>query len=171
MFLLGACSGGGSPAGGSAGAPTPSAPPVVATSAPDTKACSGGLTGSESGVVRVTCNGTADVKIQVPGTSRELRGGQCQSAGGVWSVSVGVVIDETGLHGAYTGPPVDVVTVNNTSTAGKATIQAVLGGKHYFDLGTAALTLSADQKTAHVVGTGDHDSDAPGGAITVDVTC
>ncbi len=82
-----------------------------------------------------------------------------------------MVIDEAGVTGRYAGPPVEVVTVNNTSTAGKATVQAVLGGKHHFDLGNATLTLSPDQKTAHIEGTSDKLSDAPGTTIVVDVTC
>jgi hypothetical protein len=82
-----------------------------------------------------------------------------------------VVINETGIGDKYTGPPVEVVTVNNTSTAGKATVQAVIGGKHYYDLGTAALTLAPDGRTAHIEGTSDKASDAPGARLVVDVTC
>ena len=48
---------------------------------------------------------------------------------------------------------------------------ALLGGKHYFDLGNATMTVSADQKSAHLDGTGDRLSDAPNKKITVDVTC
>ena len=72
---------------------------------------------------------------------------------------------------ARTAPPVDDVTVNDTATPGRGTIQAVVAGKHYFALGTATLTLAADHKTAHLKGTGDRQSDAPGVPITVDVTC
>jgi hypothetical protein len=134
-------------------------------------ACSGGLTGKEPGVVRITCDGTAVIRVRVAGTSKDFHGGVCRSAGEVWSVGAGVVIDATGTHGSYTGPAVDSVAVNNTSTAGKGTIQVALAGKHYFDLGGAAMTLSADKKTAHLDGTGDRLSDGPGQKITVDVTC
>jgi hypothetical protein len=121
--------------------------------------------------VRITCNGTAVVHITVAGTSHVLRGGVCQSAAGVWSVAVGVIVDATGIHGTYTGPPVDSVTVNDTSTPGRGTIQALLGGEHVFDLGNASMTIAADRKSAHLDGTGDRLSDAPDAKITVDVTC
>ena len=135
------------------------------------QACSGGLTGTEPGVVRITCNGTATIHIVAGGASKDFHGGACQSAGDVWSAAAGVVIDATGMHGSYTGPPVDSVAVNNTSTTGKGTIQVVLGGKHYYDLGGAAMTLAAGGKSAHLDGTSDHLSDAPGAKITVDITC
>ncbi len=157
------------PASTPVGAATPSAS-APATSAADTSACSGGLTGSEAGVVSVTCNGTAELKVVVNGTTTDLHGGTCQSGGGVWSATAGVLIDVTGMHGKYSGPPVADITVNDTAD-GKATIQVAVGDKHYFDLGTATLQLSADKKTAHIDGTGDHLSDAPGAPIAVDVTC
>ena len=122
-------------------------------------------------MVRITCDGTAEIKIQAGDVSRDMHGGRCQSAADVWSAAVGVVINETGIGDKYTGPPVEVVTVNNTSTAGKATIQAVLGGKHYYDLGNATLSLAAGGKTAHIEGTSDRASDAPGARLVVDVTC
>src|SRR5207244_6326136 len=102
--------------------------------------------------------------------SKDLRGGTCRSAGDLWSVAAGVIIDVTGTHGKYQGPPVDSVAVNNTAS-GKGTIQVVLNGKNYFDLGTATLTLSADKKTAHLEGTGDSISDGPNEQIIMDVTC
>ena len=69
------------------------------------------------------------------------------------------------------GPKVDNVAVNNTAGHGKGTIQALLGGVHYYALGTASLTLSADGKTAHLSGVSDKLSDAPGAKIVVDITC
>ena len=143
----------------------------AAAGSADSTACSGGLKGTEPGVIRITCDGTADIKIQAGSVSKDMRGGSCQQADGVWSAAVGVVIDATGTQGKYTGPPVDSITVNNTSTGGKATIQAKLGGKTYFDLGTATLSLSSDGKTAHIEGASDHLSDAPGAKLVVDVTC
>jgi hypothetical protein len=170
LLLLAGCStastppasSGAAPSGGpSAGAPGPSGG----------SACSGGLKGGEPGVVRITCDGPAEIKIQAGDVSRDMHGGRCQSAADVWSAAVGVVTNETGIGDKYTGPPVEVVAVNNTSTAGKATVQAVLGGKHYFDLGNATLTLAADGRTAHIEGTSDRASDAPGAKLVVDVTC
>jgi hypothetical protein len=122
-------------------------------------------------VVRITCTGTATIRVVAGGASKDFHGGACQSAGDVWSVAAGVIIDVTGMHGTYTGPPVDSIAVNNTSQQGKGTIQLVLGGKHYFDLGGAAMTLGAGGKSAHLDGTSDHLSDVPGAKISVDVTC
>jgi hypothetical protein len=170
VLLLAGCSG----SGGSSDAGTgqvPSQPTTTAAAAGGNKDCSGGLKGDELGVVRITCDGTAELKLQAGTVSRDLHGGVCHSAGDVWSAAVGVVIDETGTTGKYSGPPVDNIAVNNTNTPGKATIQAVIGGKHYFDLGNATLTLSSDSKTAHIEGTSENASDAPGTKIIVDVTC
>jgi hypothetical protein len=157
-----------SPSGPNVGTASTSGSP---TAAAGSSTCSGGLKGTEPGVVRITCDGPAEIRIQAGDVRRDLHGGKCQSAGDVWSAAVGVVINETGIGDKYTGPPVEVVTVNNTSTAGKATVQAVIGGKHYYDLGNAALTLAPDGKTAHVEGTSDQASDAPGARVVVDVTC
>jgi hypothetical protein len=133
-------------------------------------ACNGGLNGGEDGVVSITCAGPAELKVTVNGSTTDLHGGTCQSGGGVWSATVGVLLDETGMQGTYSGPPVDDITVNDTAD-GKATVQVTIGDKHYFALGTASLKLSADQKSAHIDGTTDHLSDAPGTPIVVDVTC
>jgi len=167
LLLTAGCSSGSTPTGPGGGTAATSGTATAAGSS----TCSGGRKGGEPGVVRITCDGPADIKIQAGDVSRDLRGGKCQSAGDVWSAAVGVVINETGIGDAYTGPPVEVVTVNNTSTAGKATVQAVIGGKHYYDLGTAALTLAPDGRTAHIEGTSDKASDAPGARLVVDVTC
>ena len=171
LLVLAGCSHG-SPAatpatGGSAAGSAPGAPGA----GPGNDACTGGLKGTEPGVVRITCGGTATIHVVAGGATKDFHGGACQSAGDVWSAAAGVIIDVTGTHGKYTGPPVDSVAVNNTATAGKATIQLSLGGKNYFDLGGAALTLAAGGKSAHLDGTSDHLSDAPGAKITVDVTC
>jgi hypothetical protein len=150
------------------------APPVTHRSggAPATdKACSGGLSGQEPGVVSITCDGSATIHISVGEVSQDLHGGQCHSAGGVWSASAGVIIDATGLHGKYAGPPVNNVVVNDTSTPGRGTIQSSLGGKLYFDLGNAAMTVAPDRRSAHLTGTSERASDAPGAKISVTVTC
>ena len=175
LLVLAGCSQGGpapkaAPGGtnGSGGTPSGTA---AAGSAAANQACTGGLKGTEPGVVRITCDGTATIRVQAGGTSKDFHGGTCHSAADVWSAAAGVIIDATGVHGSYTGPPVDSVAVNNTATAGKATIQLVLGGKHYFDLGNATITLAAGGKGARLDGTSEKLSDAPGAKITVDVTC
>jgi hypothetical protein len=170
VLLLAGC-GHGTPAAAPAGASTAAAAPSARVISGADAACTGGLTGTEPGVVRITCNGAATIHVVAGGTSKDFHGGSCQSAGDVWSAAAGVVIDSTGIHGTYTGPPVDSIAVNNTSESGKGTIQLVLGGKHYFDLGEAAMTLAAGGKSAHMDGTSDHLSDAPGAKITVDITC
>lgn len=133
--------------------------------------CSGGAHAGDPGVVNIDCDGTAEIKFQAGDVSKDMHGGSCRSGGGAWSASVGVIIDKTGTNGTYAGPPVNNIVVNNTSVAGKATIQASIGGKLYYDLGNATMTMAADQKSAHIEGTGDKTSDAPGTKIVVDVTC
>jgi hypothetical protein len=170
--LLAGCSS--SPAAAPKSASTPVGGATPSASAPtttaDASACSGGLTRPQEGVVSITCNGSAELKVSVNGSTTDLHGGVCQSGGGVWSATAGVLLDETGLNGTYSGPPVSDITVNNTAD-GKATIQVEIAGKHYFNLGTAKLQLSADKQTAHIEGAGDHLSDAPGAKIVIDVTC
>jgi hypothetical protein len=171
LVLAGCSQGGPAPKAapdGSGGAPSRTA---EAGSAVADQACTGGLKGTEPGVVRITCDGTATIRVQAGGTGKDFHGGVCHSAGDVWSAAAGVIIDATGVHGSYTGPPVDSVAVNNTATAGKGTIQLVLGGRHYFDLGSATITLTAGGKGARLDGTSEKLSDAPGAKITVDVTC
>jgi hypothetical protein len=169
LALLAGCSSGGS---GTPGGATGNGDKATSTSTGGAgDACSGGVHEGDPGVVDVDCGGTAEIKFQAGDVSRDMHGGTCRSAGDLWSAGVGVIIDKTGTSGTYTGPPVDNIVVNNTSDAGKATIQASIGGKLYFDLGGAALTRSADQKTAHIEGTGDKASDAPGTKIVIDVTC
>jgi hypothetical protein len=145
--------------------------PSAAAAHPATKDCTGGLAANAPGVVRITCDGTATIHVQAGEVAKDLHGGVCHSAGDIWSAAAGVVIDSTGSHGTYNGPPVDSVAVNNTNTPGKGTIQAVLSGKQYYDLGEATMTLTAGGKSAHIEGTSHRLSDAPGAKITVDVTC
>lgn len=176
VALLAGCSGGSGGNGtAAAGGPGGGGPTASSTSsnpaAGDDASCSHGVKASDPGVVDVFCGGPGEIKIQAGTVSRDFHGATCRTGGGVWSASVGVVTDKTGLHGTYAGPPVEVVTINNTDTAGKATIQSTLDGKQYFALGTATLTLAADQKSAHVEGTSDRLSDAPNAKIVVDVTC
>jgi hypothetical protein len=144
-------------------------PPAPAD--PGKRACTGGLTGAEPGVVRITCDGTATIRVQAGDASREFHGGVCHSAGDIWSAAAGVVIDATGAHGTYAGPSVDSIAVNNTATPGKGTIQVLLGSRHYYDLGEAAMAVTAGGTSAHIEGTSHQLSDAPGAKITVDVTC
>jgi hypothetical protein len=132
--------------------------------------CTGGLTADQAGVVRITCDGTATIHVHAGTVDKDFHGGVCHSAGDIWSAAAGVIIDVTGTHGRYTGPPVDSVAINNTAS-GKATVQLSLSGKQYYDLGTAKLALTAGGKSAHIVGTSHRLSDAPGAKITVDVTC
>jgi hypothetical protein len=164
------CAGGGSgtarAAAGATGTPAaPAASSRTGGGAGD-RACTGGLTGREPGVVRMECGGTATIHVQVGSIIKDFTGGQCRSAGDIWSVSAGVITDAS----SYSGPPVDVVTVNNTAS-GTGTIQTTIDKKNYFDLGAASLSLSADRRTAHLQGKSEALSDAPGAAITVDVTC
>jgi hypothetical protein len=172
LLVLAGCSQGGPAPGGTSGSSgAPNLPAAAGSAAVADQGCTGGLTGTEPGVVRITCDGTATIHVQAGTTSKDFHGGVCHSAGDVWSAAAGVVVDATGVHGTYTGPPVDSVAVNNTATAGRGTIQLVLGGKHYFDLGNATITLAAGGKDARLEGTSEKLSDAPGTTITIDVTC
>jgi hypothetical protein len=84
-----------------------------------------------------------------------------QSTPDVWSAAVGVIVDRTGTDGTYAGPVVHNVTVNDTSTPGRGTIQSSLGGKLYFDLRNAATTIAPDRKSAQLEATSEQASDAP----------
>jgi hypothetical protein len=169
--LLAACS------SGTAASTGPAAGPAAKTAQASQKArttdpsCSHGVTEGQPGVARVDCDGTATIHITVGDISREFHGGDCHSVGDVWSAAAGVVVDVTGSHGKYTGPPVENVVVNQTTTKGLGTIQSVLGGKNYYDLGEARMTIASDGKTARLVGSGHQFSDAPGKKITVTVNC
>lgn len=170
--IAGCSAGSGTRAGtGSGSGDTPADGAASAGAGSGDKACSGGLTGHEPGVVLVTCNGTASVHFAAGTVTRDIHGGVCHSTSDGWSASVGVIIDVTGVHGKYTGPPVDGITVNDTSTPGSGTIQATIGGKDYYDLGGAAMTIAADRRSAQLQGTCDRTCDAPGTKITVTVTC
>ena len=175
--VLAAGCGGSSSAGGagSTGAAGPAASSPAASSTPasgggagsqaGSKTCTGGLTGSEPGVVQVFCNGTASIHVKVATIAKDFAGGQCESTGDLWSVTAGVITQA----GTYHGPPVDVVSVNKNSSGG-GTIQLQLSGRTYFVDG-ATLTLSNGAKTAHLQGKTTAESDAPGTAVTVDVAC
>jgi hypothetical protein len=166
-----ACStGSAAPAATAVAAATPAGHRSEAARATD-KACSGGLSGQEPGVARITCGGPATIRITAGGVSRDLHGGECHTTGEVWSAAAGVIIDVTGTHGKYSGPPVNNVVVNDTTTPGRGTIQSVLDGKTYFVLGDAVMKISADRKSARLEGKSDRASDAPGAKITVSVTC
>ncbi len=116
-------------------------------------------------MVQVFCNGTARIQVKVGTIAKDFVGGQCESAGDVWSVTAGVITQA----GTYHGPPVDVVSVNKNSSGG-GTIQLLMGGQIYFVDG-ATLTLSNGARTAHLRGKTTAESDAPGTAVTVDVAC
>ncbi|NJC71154.1 hypothetical protein HC031_15750 [Planosporangium thailandense] len=154
------------------GGPSSAHPGSSTTAAdPARQDCTGGLAANAPGVVRITCDGSATIHVRAGEVTKDFHGGACQSVGDVWSAAAGVVIDSTGAHGTYTGPPVDSIVVNNTDTAGKGTVQAVLSGRHYYNLGDAAMTVAPGGKSAHIEGTSHPLSDAPGAKITVDVTC
>jgi hypothetical protein len=95
--------------------------------------------------------------------AKKFVGGQCESAGDVWSVTAGVITQA----GAYHGRPVDVVSVNKNSSGG-GTIQLLVDGKNYFVDG-ASLDLSDGGRAAHLQGKTTAESDVPGAPVTVDV--
>lgn len=128
-------------------------------------ACTGGLTGTEPGVMMVVCDGTAKVNVQVGSVTKDFAGGKCNVLGCRWSVTDGVITEA----GKYKGRPVDVVSVNNQSS-GRGTIQLSLGGKTYF-VDNASFDLSNGKKTAHLQGKTTPESDSPGTTVTVDVAC
>ncbi len=147
-----------SPAGGQAG--------------DEHSACRAGLTGNEPGVVNVSCDGSAEIRVRAGADAWDVKGGHCATTGDYFSASAGVIVDVKGLRGAaFKGRPPNAVTVNNTDTPGKGTIQVTLDGKNLFDLGEATLSLPADRKSAHLTGTSGKLSDSPGTKITVDITC
>jgi hypothetical protein len=128
--------------------------------------CDGGVSAATTGVVLITCDGTAKIHVQDGTVSRDFTGGQCHQAAGVWSASAGVVTEK----GVYQGPQVDSVAVNNQSASDKGTIQASVGGTILF-ADAASLTLSDGGKTAHLSGKTTNESDLPGTQVTVDITC
>jgi hypothetical protein len=160
-LLAAGCGGAAQPSAGAGGA-TGGASPASGTGA---ASCSGGLTGTEPGVILVSCDGTAKVHVQVGSVTKDFVGGQCAVVGDRWSVTDGVVTEQ----GTYKGPPVDVVSVNNQAS-GRGTIQVSLGGKSYF-VDNASFELSDHKKAAHLQGKTTHESDAPGTTVTVDVAC
>ena len=128
-------------------------------------ACTGGLTGTEPGVIMVVCGGTATVHVQVGSISKDFTGGQCHVVGSRWSMTDGVITEQ----GTYQGRPVDVVSVNNQAS-GRGTIQLSLGGRSYF-VDNASFDLSDGKKSAHLRGKTTPESDSPGTTVTVDVAC
>jgi hypothetical protein len=148
-----------------AGAASPAAGPASVGPGPGAAACNGGLTGTEPGVILVVCDGTAKVHVQVGTATKDFVDGQCNVLGDRWSVTDGVITQK----GKYKGPPVDVVSVNNQAS-GRGTIQVSLGGKSYF-VDNASFDLSNGKKTAHLQGKTTPESDSPGTAVTVDVSC
>lgn len=163
-----ACGNAPSPSGAGASV-TAAASPAAGGSGSGAKAgpaaCTGGLTGNEPGVVQMVCDGSATVHVQADSVTKGFVGGQCRSAGDLWSVTAGVITQA----GTYKGPPVDVVSINKNSSGG-GTIQLLLDGKNYFVDG-ASLTLSNGAKTAHLQGKTSAQSDVPGATVTADVTC
>lgn len=153
------------PAGPTTAAPASSAGTASAAGGASAGACTGGLTGAESGVIRIVCDGPARIRVQAGSLVKQFTGGQCQQAGDLWSATDGVITQA----GVYHGPPVDVVSVNKDSTGG-GTIQLMLGGRNYFVEG-ASLKLSDGGRAAHLHGTTTQLSDLPGTPVTVDVAC
>jgi hypothetical protein len=156
--------GAGSPAAGSpaAGGGTAGGTTGAASGA---AACSGGLTGTEPGVIMVVCNGAAKVHVRVGAISKDFVGGQCHVVGNRWSMTDGVITEK----GTYQGRPVDVVSVNNQAS-GRGTIQVSLGGKSYF-VDNASFDLSDGKQAARLRGKTTPESDSPGTTVTVDVAC
>ena len=127
--------------------------------------CSHGLQPSVHGVVDVECGGPATIHITAGSVSESITGGTCRRVDATWTVTAGVITQ----YGVYHGPPVDVVSV--AATVGKdASIQGELGGKMLL-VDSASFALSADGKSAHLVGTSDRNADIANAPVTVDVTC
>jgi len=159
----GAASGGQASGGASASTAAGSGSGRVAGLGP--ASCTGGLDGSEAGVVLIVCNGTARVHVTAGSLTKEFTGGQCKQAGDVWSATDGVITQ----FGTYQGPPVDSVSVNKNSSGG-GTIQLNLGGKLYFVDG-GSFSLSDGGQAAHLHGKTTSLSDVPHTPVTVDVSC
>jgi hypothetical protein len=118
-----------------------------------------------NGVVDVECGGPATIHITAGSVSESITGGTCRRVDTTWTVTAGVIT----RYGVYHGPPVDVVSV--AATVGKdASIQGELGGKMLL-VDSASFALSADGKSAHLVGTSDRNADIANAPVTVDVTC
>jgi hypothetical protein len=177
LLALGGCGGaaasggtaaGGQAAGGGASGAAASSPATGGAGSAGgagPASCTGGLTGTEPGVVRIVCDGTARIHVTAGSLAKEFVGGQCEHAGDIWSATDGVITEA----GTYKGPPVDVVSVNNNSSGG-GTIQLNLGGKTYFVDG-GSFALSHGGQAAHLHGKTTALSDVPGAPVTVNVTC
>lgn len=160
----GSGAGGGQAAGGaSAGTAAGSGSGPAAGLGP--ASCTGGLNGSEAGVILIVCNGPARLHVTAGPVTKEFTGGECKQAGDVWSATDGVITE----YGTYQGPPVDSVSVNKNSSGG-GTIQLSLGGKVYFVDG-GSFSLSDGGRAAHLHGRTTALSDVPHTPVTVDVSC
>lgn len=156
--------GGGTTTAAAAGAPASSAGGSAGGEGSSTS-CSHGLQPSVNGVVDVECGGPATIHITAGSVSESITGGTCRRVDTTWTVTAGVITQ----YGVYHGPPVDVVSV--AATVGKdASIQGELGGKMLL-VDSASFALSADGKSAHLVGTSDRNADIANAPVTVDVTC
>ena len=159
--------GGGTTTAAAAGAPASSAggSPGGAGGEGSGTSCSHGLQPSVNGVVDVECGGPATIHITAGSVSESITGGTCRRVDTTWTVTAGVITQ----YGVYHGPPVDVVAV--AATVGKdASIQGELGGKMLL-VDSASFALSADGKSAHLVGTSDRNADIANAPVTVDITC
>jgi hypothetical protein len=78
------------------------APGTTMASAP--AACAAYPAGAP-GVIRTFCDGPATIKLNVDGAEHELKGGSCQTGGGVFSLNLGVVAgpDLAGPRPDYVG--------------------------------------------------------------------
>ena len=159
--------GGGTTTAAAAGAPASSAGGSAGGAGGEgsSTSCSHGLQPSVNGVVDVECGGPATIHITAGSVSESITGGTCRRVDMTWTVTAGVITQ----YGVYHGPPVDVVSV--AATVGKdASIQGELGGRMLLVDG-ASFALSADGKSAHLVGTSDRNADIANAPVTVDVTC
>ena len=159
--------GGGTTTAAAAGAPASSAGGSAGGAGGEgsSTSCSHGLQPSVNGVVDVECGGPATIHITAGSVSESITGGTCRRVDTTWTVTAGVITQ----YGVYHGPPVDVVSV--AATVGKdASIQGELGGKMLL-VDSASFALSADGKSAHLVGTSDRNADIANAPVTVDVTC
>lgn len=155
--------GGGTTTAAAVGAPASSA--GGAGGEGSSTSCSHGLQPSVNGVVDVACGGPATIHITAGSVSESITGGTCRRVDTTWTVTAGVITQ----YGVYHGPPVDVVSV--AATVGKdASIQGELGGKMLL-VDSASFALSADGKSAHLVGTSDRNADIANAPVAVDVTC
>lgn len=133
------CGASGSPATGSASAGSPTAKPASTAAG---GGC-GSYTAGKNGVIRIFCGGPAQAEVTVGGRNYILKGGTCQSAGGLWWVNIGVVVDAS-----HKGAPPDYFGADVPLKSGVfsgADMNVNVGGKGY-PL-KASGTLSSDRKS------------------------